>query len=62
MVLTGGRIREFVEIVADSALLGRAITASKITGIPVSQWRDARLMGEFLGQGFGRFWYAEYVK
>lgn len=62
VVLTGGRIREFVELAAvDSVLIGRALHASRITGIPVTWWRDARLMGEFLGQGFGRFWYAEYV-
>lgn len=59
VVLTGGRIREFVEM-AEPAALRRALGASKVTGIPMTWWRDSRFMGEFLGRGFGRLWYAEY--
>lgn len=61
VVLTGGRIVEFVELV-DPPALRRVLQANKITGIPVTWWRDARFMGEFLGQGFGRLWYAEYAR
>ncbi len=60
MVLTGsGRIREFVEMAIEPRIQ-RALQARKITGIPLSWWRDHWGMGEFLGKGFGRLWYAEY--
>lgn len=59
VVLTGGRITEFVDLL-DPIPMERVLQASKITGIPVTWWRDVRLMGEFLGRGFGRLWYAEY--
>ncbi len=64
VVLTGRRIRQFLELAAsdvpDASALSRAFGASRITGIPVSWWRDGCFMGDFLGRGFGRLWYAEY--